>query len=79
MSDALMQSFLEAFKDKPLLKFCDLANFCNCEESVINNWTRRNDPARRPPIFYVGREPRFPREDILSWLIEEQRRRNEAN
>jgi predicted DNA-binding transcriptional regulator AlpA len=74
MTESLIQDIEKACADKPLLSIEDIAHLVGCSTKVVYNWTRRNDPAKRPPKLVVGRTLRFPRTEFIRWLVREQGR-----
>jgi predicted DNA-binding transcriptional regulator AlpA len=71
MSDLLLQEVNERFPEKAFLTLSEVAQFLDCSENVIYNWTKRSDPKRRPPRIIVGKTLRFPKRDLVRWLVEE--------
>ncbi len=72
--ETLIQDFAVLFGNKALLSIDDVAQGVGCTPKVVYNWTRRNDPARRPPRVVIGRTVRFPKTEFVRWLIKEQTR-----
>lgn len=72
MFETLLEGAEQAFPKKTLLTIDEIAQFLDCEPDVVYNWTRRSDPARRPPKIIVGKEVRFPKKDFFRWLANDQ-------
>jgi excisionase family DNA binding protein len=74
MTESLIKDMELTLKDKPLLSIEDVAQLMGCSIKVVYNWTRRNDPLKRPPRLVIGRTVRFPRTEFIQWLVREQSR-----
>ena len=71
MFDTLIKDAETVLKDKAFLTVDDVALLLSCEWNVVYNWTKRPNPARRPPKFTVGKSFRFPKTEFLKWLAAE--------
>lgn len=81
MSDTAMvamssfqRSLDESLPKKSFLSIADICESLTCEESVVYNWNKRSDPARRPRRVKVGKEVRYPRTEFIVFLVKEQGR-----
>ena len=72
--DALLRIARERFPDKQLIGTSELAEIFECDIKVVQNWLRRSTPDRRPPRIKLGHEFRFPRDEVVRWVIETQSR-----
>jgi excisionase family DNA binding protein len=57
---------------KPFLSMEEVAELLGCSKRVVYNWTRRTDPATRPPKIVVGKTIRFPADQFFEWLYRQQ-------
>lgn len=71
MFETLLNDAGPLLQNKAFLTIDDVAQLLNCEKKVVYNWTKRADPARRPPKFAVGKSFRFPKTELLRWLAKE--------
>lgn len=71
MFESLLQEVNEQYQNKAFLTMEEVAQFLNCGEQVIYNWSKRPDPKRRPPRLMVGKSIRFPKRDFVRWLADE--------
>ena len=71
MFDELLKDVERLLQDKALLTIDDVSQLLDCDRRVVYNWTKRQDPSRRPPKFPVGKSFRFPKTQFLRWLMNE--------
>jgi len=71
---SVVQEMSSIFPDKALLTVDDVCKSLECDERTVYNWSKRQNPKRRPPRILVGRDVRFPKRTFLLWFAEEQLR-----
>jgi hypothetical protein len=52
------------------------AEYLNCTEQSIRNWSDRAEDENPFPIHYAGSDPRFIRAEIDLWTLREKERRD---
>jgi predicted DNA-binding transcriptional regulator AlpA len=72
MYEAIITSLTEVFRDKPLLTVEDICAGLGCSATVVYNWLKRPNPAKRPPKIKLGQEVKFPRGAFVEWLAKDQ-------
>ena len=72
--EALLRIARERFPDRQLIGVEELAAIFECEPKIVQNWLRRSTPDRRPPRIKLGNQFRFPRDEVVRWVIETQSR-----
>ncbi len=72
MDDSFIEYADQMFPKKAVLTMEEVAQFLDCEISIIVNWVKRSDPRKRPPKLIVGKEVRFPKREFMRWLVQEQ-------
>jgi phage terminase Nu1 subunit (DNA packaging protein) len=72
MVQEIILTFEELFPKKAFLTVEDLRLILDCSPQVIQNWSRRADPAKRPPRLQIGKEVRYPKKALAEWLAREQ-------
>ena len=71
MFNSFIEEAEEIYKGKMFLSMDDVTGLLRCDQSVIYNWTRRQNVKKRPPRINVGKEIRFPKLDFFEWLVQE--------
>jgi hypothetical protein len=74
MLEALIQIAEKIFPEKELLTKEEVAKILNCDAKIVQNWVKRTDPARRPPRLILGTDIRFPKRELMRWVVENQGR-----
>jgi hypothetical protein len=74
MLEALIEMAERLFPDKPLLTKEEVAQILCCEPKVVAHWSKRNDADKRPPRLILGSEIRFPKREMMRWVVENQGR-----
>lgn len=72
MYESMLEEFDRIFPNKALLTKEEVAEALGCQVSVVYNWIRKIDPARRAPAFMVGKDVRIPKRPFVRWFVDEQ-------
>ena len=72
MLQALVDFADRTFPNKEILTLMELAQILDCEPHVIQNWVKRSDSSKRPPRLILGNSLKFPKREVLRWVVETQ-------
>ena len=74
MLEALLAVADHLFPHREMLSKEDIAKILECDPKVISHWVKRTDPAKRPPRLLLGSDHRFPKREMMRWVVENQGR-----
>jgi len=74
MLEALISMADRLFPDKELLSKEEIAQILGCQPKVVAHWSKRNQADKRPPRLILGSEIRFPKREMMRWVVESQGR-----
>lgn len=72
MYESLIKLIDQQFSNKLFLTVADVQKILDCNRTIIERWSKRQNPKRRPPRIRVGNENRFPKNEFVKWLLAEQ-------
>lgn len=74
MFETLLELADRLFPDRPLLTKEEVAQILGCNPKVVAHWVKRNQADKRPPRLILGSEIRFPKREMMRWVVESQGR-----
>ena len=74
MYEQLIEELERSFPSKSFLTVDEICTALDCDKQTIYNWSKRQNPKRRPPRIIVGKDVRFPRRPFVLWFAQEQGR-----
>ena len=74
MFEVILEDLENQFPGRSFLSVQDVCQYLGCDETVVYNWNKRQNLARRPVALTIGKHLKFQKKLFAQWLSKEQSR-----